>query len=56
MWANEGTLRAGDFNFVCGKRNENHQFGRGFFVDHRIVSAVKRVEFASDRMSYIPLV
>jgi len=29
--------------------------GTGFIVDHRIVSAVKRVEFVSDRMSYIVL-
>ena len=29
--------------------------GRGFFAHHRIVSAVKRVEFVSDRLSYIVL-
>ena len=29
--------------------------GIGFFVHHRIVSAVKRVEFVSNRMSYIVL-
>ena len=29
--------------------------GTGFFVHHRIVSADKRVEFVSDRMSYIVL-
>jgi hypothetical protein len=29
--------------------------GTGFFVRHRIVLAVKRLEFVSDRMSYIVL-
>jgi len=29
--------------------------GTGFFVHHRIVSAVKGVEFVSDRVSYIVL-
>jgi len=29
--------------------------GTGFFVHHRIVSAVKTVEFFSDRLSYIVL-
>ena len=29
--------------------------GTGCFVHHRIVSAVKRVEFVSDRVSYIVL-
>jgi hypothetical protein len=27
--------------------------GRGFFVHHRIIAAVKRVEFVNNRMSYI---
>jgi len=49
------TVRAGDYNFFNGNGNENHQLGRRFFVHHRIVSAVTRVAFVSDRVSYIVL-
>ena len=38
---------------MYGTRNENCQLGTGFFVQHSIVPAVKKVEFVSDRMSYI---
>jgi hypothetical protein len=42
--------------FFYGKRNENRQLGTVFFVHNRIVPAVKRGEFVSDRMSYIHVV
>jgi len=46
-WDKGGTVRARYYNFLYGKGNENHQLGRGFFVHHRIASAVKRSEFVS---------
>jgi len=54
-WDKVGRVRAGDYNFFYGKRNENHQLGTGFFVHRRLVSAVKRNDFVSDRLSYIVL-
>ena len=54
-WDKGGTARPGDCNFFYGKGNENHQFGTETFLHHRIESAVNRVEFVSDRMSYIVL-
>ena len=54
-WDKGGSVTTGDFDFFYRKGNENHQLGTGFFVHRRIVSALKRVEFASDRLSYIVL-
>jgi hypothetical protein len=56
-WEGSGTEPAGEYTFFYGKGNEHRELihDRGFFVHKRIMSAVKRVEFVSDRMSYIIL-
>jgi hypothetical protein len=49
-WEKGGTERAEDYTFFYGAGNVDNQLGTGFFVHKRIVSAVRRVEFVSDRM------
>jgi hypothetical protein len=51
-WDKGGTVRAGNYDFFPWKRKRKSSMGKGFFVHHRIVSAVRREEFVSDRMSY----
>jgi hypothetical protein len=48
-------MTSGRNTFFYGAGNEGHQLGTGFFVHKRIISAVRRVEFVSDGMSYIIL-
>jgi hypothetical protein len=48
-------VSAGDYVSSYGKRNQNRQLGTRYLVRHKIISAVKRVDFVSDRMSYIEL-
>jgi hypothetical protein len=51
-WDGGGTERAGEYTFFYGKGNENDELGTCSFVHKRIISAIKRVWFVSDRMSY----
>jgi hypothetical protein len=44
-----GTKPAGEHTFLYGEGNENHKLYAGFFVHMRIMSAVRRVQFVSDR-------
>jgi len=54
-WYKGGTVRAGDYIFSMEKKTKSINWEQDFFVHHRIVSAVKRVEFVSNMMSYIVL-
>jgi hypothetical protein len=54
-WDGGSTELVGEYTFLCGKGNENHELVTGFFVHERIMSAFKWVEFVTDRMSYIIL-
>jgi hypothetical protein len=54
-WEREGYQIADNYTVFYGKENVNHHLRIGFFVHDSIILALKRVEFVSDRMSYITL-
>jgi hypothetical protein len=54
-WEGEVYQISDNYTFFYGKGNINYHLGSGFFVHNRINPAIKRVEFVSDRMSYMTL-
>jgi exonuclease III len=54
-WDRGGTEPAGQYTFFYGKGHQNHELGTAFLMHKRIISADMRVEFVSDKMSYIIL-
>jgi hypothetical protein len=52
-WDKDGMKPAGESAFSYEKVSENHELDRLLFVHERIISAVKKVEFFGDRISYI---
>ena len=54
-WEGSGTLESANYTLFYGGGNTNHQVGTRFFVHRRLRSAVRKVEFISDRVSCITL-
>jgi hypothetical protein len=54
-WDGGGTEPAREYTLFCGIEDESPELGGGIFIHKRITSAVKRVEFVSDRMQYVIL-
>jgi hypothetical protein len=49
-WEKGCTEWAEDYTFFYGEGKEDHQLVTGFFISKRIILAVRRVKFISDRM------
>ena len=47
----KGTVRAGDYIFLYGKGNENHQLGKGFFCTPENSISSYKIDLVGDRMS-----
>jgi hypothetical protein len=54
-WEKGGIEWTENYTFFYGQGNGDHQSGTSFCIDKRTVSAVRRVEFISDMISYILL-
>jgi hypothetical protein len=54
-WEKGGIEWAVNYILFYGKGNEDHQLATRSLVHKRIIFRLRRVEFVSDRMSYIIL-
>jgi hypothetical protein len=52
-WDKGGPKPTDNYTFFYGNVNTDHRLGTGFIVHKGIISAVKRVDYVSDRMPYI---
>ena len=52
-WDTGGTIKEFGLQFFLWQRKRKSSIGNKIFAHHRIVSAVTRVEFVSDRVLYI---
>ena len=50
-----GQAKSRGLQFFLLKRKRKSSIGKRIFLHHRIISAVKRVEFVSDGITYIVL-
>jgi hypothetical protein len=55
-WDRGDTKPSGKYTFSYARGNDNHELSTGFCVYKIIISAVMRVEFVCDRMSYLILI
>jgi hypothetical protein len=53
-WEGGGTELA-EYTFFSGKENDTLELDTVYFFAHKRIIAVKRVQYVSDRMSYITL-
>jgi hypothetical protein len=52
-WDKSGTEPADDYTFFYGNGDAYHHLGAGFPVHEGTISTVKKVEYVSDKMSYL---